>query len=599
MTSDLSQSIEAIPRDTSRAELPDRLEPIMEEIAKLDPARAEVCLSKIQFWFGLRRPEVEAYRRMLRQKQKELESTNTTPAVNVIMTADFPGAVDVAQSNGEIVFVVRKGNQVLVESEHEHEGTKYIPPPKAQIPWLPPRADEILRWYQRDTDDRLYEDLLNYHRAISDLPSAAHYHLIVAWVMHTYLLEFFHYSPILWFLAVPERGKSRTGKGMIHVARRGIHVECLREAYLLRAAQDLKATLFIDVMDLTRKLERSGSEDILLLRFEKGAKVPRVLHPDKGPHLDTVYYDVFGATIIGTNEPIQHILETRSVPIIQRQSHKRFENEVTPEGGRSLRERLIAFRARHLGGALPEVGKPMPGRLGDILKPLLQVVALAQPDHVSTMQELFRDLQKARLAQKAESLDAQILLAVQDCGQLATDGLIPVGDIVDHMNKEKSDKERLTTQKVGRRLVALGFERTRTGRNYAAILNDPDRLARVMATYGLQETPQTPQTPGPLSHNDLQVGVSPCESPGLSRLSGDHPQKLRPVTPSKQKDLEADGVSGVSGRFSKVPSHTPTNQVEIDGYGFEEDAAILEFDAGLSRQEAETKARSGRNGDER
>src|SRR5664280_2449233 len=144
-------------------------------------------------------------------------------------------------------------------------------------------------------------------------------------------MEYHQYSPIICNYAVPERGKSRTGKGMIYVAYRGIHVESLRDAYIVRIAHNYMATIFFDCMNLWKKAEKAGSEDILLLRFERGAKVPRVLYPERGAHRDTVYYSVFGATIVATNVSVHNILDTRAIQINMPQSRKRFENDVTPE----------------------------------------------------------------------------------------------------------------------------------------------------------------------------------------------------------------------------------------------------------------------------
>ena len=160
----------------------------------------------------------------------------------------------------------------------------------------------------------------------------------------------------------------------MHVAFRGLHVESLRDAYLVRVAENLKSALFIDVIDLWKKAEKAGSDDIILQRFEKGAVVPRVLYPEKGPHRDTVYYDIYGPTIIATNEKVSEILATRAIQIIMPESDREFADDVRPENALELRERLTAFRARNLNSLLPEATKPCRGRLGDILRPLRQTV---------------------------------------------------------------------------------------------------------------------------------------------------------------------------------------------------------------------------------
>ena len=89
---------------------------------------------------------------------------------------------------------------------------------------------------------------------------------------------------------------------------RGLRTETLRETNIFRWSEDLGATLFFDVLNLWKKAEREKLEDLFLNRFEKGAKAARVLNPEKGPFEDTRYFDIFGATIIATNESVHKIL---------------------------------------------------------------------------------------------------------------------------------------------------------------------------------------------------------------------------------------------------------------------------------------------------
>jgi hypothetical protein len=214
------------------------------------------------------------------------------------------------------------------------------------------------------------------------MPDEKYYDLLAAWVFHTYLLEKFQYSPYLWFFAVWERGKSRTGKGLIYVASRGVHVESLRDAYIVRLANDWQATIFFDVIDLWKKAEKAGAEDVLMNRFEKGTVVPRVNYPDRGPYRDVVYYNIFGPTVVATNVPIGGGLNTRVIQIGM------------PEED------------------LPDIPKPAFKRLGDITRPLLQVIRLVKPEREPILRELIAELEEEKRKTLAESLDAKIIEAL-------------------------------------------------------------------------------------------------------------------------------------------------------------------------------------------
>ena len=351
-----------------------------------------------------------------------------------------------------------------------------------------------MKYVQHDSNQALFDDLKAYHKSISEMPNENYYDLIAAWDFHTYCLESVQYSPNICLFAVPERGKSRTGKGMIYVAHRGMHVESLREAYLLRVASHSKVAIFFDVMDFWNKADKNGSQDIVLNRFEKGTKVPRVIYPDRGAFKDTVYYDVFGPTVIATNIAVHEILETRAIQINMPETSRKFENDVTKETALPLKERLVAFRARRLGEKLPDISKPASGRLGDIMKPILQIIQTVKPERIQSFLSLVRELEKDRLMDKGDSIEAQILKVIIELRGEVKRGSLSVKKIVSEFNKDKSEKEKLTDKRIGRRLCPMGFAKCRTNNGASAIIWEESKIERLRITYGLEKTSETSKT---------------------------------------------------------------------------------------------------------
>ncbi|MBN1871357.1 MAG: toprim domain-containing protein, partial [Candidatus Omnitrophica bacterium] len=494
-----------IPPDTDKTELPRRLEAVLKKLSGMDRAKVEAYLNyEIRQRFNLKKEDIDAYRKVIAKYRKidlQINNNEAGEGAKPVYTAFFDGLIDVVEEDGKPVFLIKEDDDLFIVPNIRKDGLLYFPPPKEQIPWLLPRAEEILKLYEAESknsseenDRALYDELLVYHKTISELPEDGYYDLIAAWDLHSYLLETIEYSPIICLFAVPERGKSRTGKGMIHVAFRGIHVESLRDAYLVRVANDLRASLFFDVKDIWKKAEKNGSEDILLHRFEKGAKVPRVLFPDKGAHRDIVYYSIFGPTIIGTNEGIHRILETRAIPINMPDTTKRFEDDVTPLRALSLKEKLVTFRARHYGEVLPPIPKPASGRLGDILKPIQQIIRLVRPEREPAFLKLVKKLESGKLIEKADTIEAQILTVVSNLRSSVDRGMLSVKEITDRFNEDRSDKYKVTYHRIGRRLSAMGFEKVRTGSGASAIVWDEEKLERIKGSYGLGETSETPDT---------------------------------------------------------------------------------------------------------
>ena len=330
-----------------------------------------------------------------------------------VLSAYFRGLVDIVTDNsGRVAYLVNNGNGSLeIATVWEIDKELYSPPDQRHLPFILARASDVLKWHKSDNDQKLFGDISTYLKRFSYLPQRQW--LIVACnVFLSYLQDHpdIHYLPMLLFYAVPERGKSRTGKAVSYISYRGVHIVDLREANLFRFSQNLKATLFFDLMDLWKKAEKNGAEDILLLRYEKGARATRVIYPERGAFKDTVYYDIFGSTIIATNEPVHKILGSRCIDISMPNKPGNYENP-TPEKAQELKERLTAWRARVMNKPLPEIDliQGLNGRLWDIAKPLLQVCKLVYPQGFDELKNALLEVAGQRIEDKKESIEGQII----------------------------------------------------------------------------------------------------------------------------------------------------------------------------------------------
>jgi hypothetical protein len=422
----------------------------------------------------------------LQQARAEAESglVSTGPAPEP--TAKIPGLVDLVDDGTGPKFLVLEEGNLLVRDCVGIDEIMYIPPPNETIQWLLPQVANVLSNSRFDTDQAIYRDLKSYFQQAAQLPSDLHASLLALWTMHTYLLEKFDYSPYLLLWAVPERGKSRTARAATYAAYRGFLTETLAEANLFRWSNDLGMTLGFDVRDLWRKSEKRGSEDILLQRFEQGARVARVLWPERGKFKDTRYFDVFGASIIATNEMPGEPFHSRCLIITMPEATTTFPKNIKPEDGLPLRERLVAMRARWLNQPLPDVPKPALGRLGDILQPFAQIAALLGEDTQKEFKLLAKMLYAERMADRASSREAHVVQAVEVVWEQQEEGgKIQVETILSQYNSGLSEKQQLTAARLGRLLTALGFKNSRHGksRGYQA---DGGLLDALKLKYGLR-----------------------------------------------------------------------------------------------------------------
>ena len=421
------------------------------------------------------------------------KKTPQTPLKKLVtMTANFTGLVDLVDDNGVVAFLVKEDGALVIRHEIPGDGETLIPPPRISMDWILPRADEVIRYYTSPSMSdgsfvpALYRELVDYHKGISDLPGDEYYSFLACWDLHTYVLEQIQYSPIICFSALPARGKTRTGKGLIHVAYRGVYEQSLRVPNIIRYSDNFRGTMFFDIRDFWKKVEAHGSEDVFLGRFEKGGKVSRVQFPERGPFRDTVSYRVFGPTIICTNEHIDEILETRCITLNMRDSARKFETDVLPENGRVLREKLLAFRARFFDAPLPPVTvKPASSRLGDILRPIQQVLLLVNPGGTDDFLRFAAQLETERQAVALLDPIAQIARAVVELRDRAGGAVLAVKDVTDKTNSVRGDRFPITTQLVGRRLRTMGLKPCKTGTGAAAYLLDDGVIEGLKRQYGL------------------------------------------------------------------------------------------------------------------
>ncbi len=460
---------------------------------------------------------------------------------DVKLSAYFPGLIDVcAGENGQCVYLIANNGEFILEESAQTDKGEVLPPDKEHFPFLLPRAEKVMDYISQD-DPNLYQDIYTFLKRFSALDE-------LQWsiVAHYVFLTFMHdhqdidYCPILLFYAVPERGKSRTGKSLSHLAYRGIPVSELREANIFRYSQDQHGTLFFDLMDVWKKATQKGCEDILLGRFEKGQKCSRVQHLDKGPFRDMEYYDIYGPTIIATNEQLHKILDTRCLSITMPNLPGNYENP-RPILALDLKERLTAWRAKTIAAELPDMQplKDISGRLWDITKPLFQVGLLVNPAGHDLLKESILAIAGERGESKKDSIEGRLIGVIKDISaERNLEGLeawgIMTSDILKKFNEDRPTDKHYTPQWIGKKLQSMSL-RHRTIKGRSEILLSFDEYWRLVEQYG-------------------------CSGRDLDSSRSIPTQTLPDKTQSLQDDA---GVVG-SGRVSEHAQATFNNPEELE-----------------------------------
>lgn len=380
----------------------------------------------------------------------------------------FENLIDIVILDNKPVYLIRDGKDLKCIDSYENDGKLYGPPIKEMIPFEVVRAEDVLELWKLqpiigggNADRKLLSDLEDILKKTAQMPRPGFYLLLALWVLHTYVHENFEYSPQLILEGLPERGKSRMGKRLIHLSYRGITLVSLNEAILFRLSQRYHVTLFADIMDVWAKAEKQNATDILLNRFERGGKVVRVVDADKGDFKDVRFYDVYGPTIFATNEPLHKILETRGILATMPKSLSIFMDDVKYQDTEGLKISCLIFRARHISSDFKKVDKPCYGRLGDIMVPLLSILKTIAPEREQELMDFIKETEGQRKVDKQDTLEGHIYHILCSLTRKREYGKVTVADVVGKINETRQEKEKVSSGKVGRRLKAMGFKMDR------------------------------------------------------------------------------------------------------------------------------------------
>lgn len=408
-----------------------------------------------------------------------------------------PGFVCVAlDEDGDPVYLLRNDDGTLTVAEsvvgsYQGETVTHLPP--KGLTWVLPNATRVLDLYEEAKEDgwatALLGDLEGWYRNASDLGRDEAYLLLALYALVTYVQEMVDYLAIIVLEAEPERGKTRTGQAATYVCRHGLHLQGIREANLIRCASDRQATMFIDLMNVWEVARREKVEDVILGRWERGGTVERVLYPEKGAFEDTVTYNVFGPTIIATNEPIHRILETRCLRVDMPLSARKFSGKIKPEDATPLVERLMAWRAVMLGQGLVEAATPTSGRLGDILRPLRQVLLTVAPDRSDDFDNIITWQSSRRREEVVQGPEAAIVTAVEGFKtELETKGHLEVEKLLSAVNQGRPLDKCWQKKGLTAKLRSMGWDVRPVGdHRRAGLKRDDALLERLKVRYGLSE----------------------------------------------------------------------------------------------------------------
>jgi hypothetical protein len=133
---------------------------------------------------------------------------------------------------------------------------------------------------------------------------------------------------------------------------------------------------------------------------------------------------------------------------------------------------------------LPAAEKPIKGRLGDILRPIRQIVKTVCQDEAWLL-DFVKQVDENRKSEGMDSQDAIVVSAIIEALPHARHNHLFHADTLEIINRHRPDQFKMSPQSLGRITSRLGFERFTDGDRRGFILNE-DLLIRLCQRFGIE-----------------------------------------------------------------------------------------------------------------
>jgi hypothetical protein len=369
-----------------------------------------------------------------------------------------PGLIHLVKDNDTVKYLFKKSNKLIIEEYYVKNDKKYYPKQDLPVKLVSPNI--LNRSLSLDYRELLKESI-SFIASYLEMPLYSDYLILVLWVFHTYLIEKFNATPLLYFYGVKETGKSRAGEVLAELAFRCERLTSPTGASIFRSSQYFKTTLVIDEIKLWGPTGKQEVANLIKSRYKRGLKVSRVNLNKKGEE-QIEYFDVFAPLAICTTESLPEIIESRCIRfLMQKNAKKEVEKFIDQEWANNLREKLTIFRANFYAIELKRFEPIARRRLNEIIIPLYQVLLLVDPARKEEFREIINKMQKDKEEEEGLSLEAEIVEAVIKYCYNGKEKTFLTTEITNNLNENRLEKEKVNNTLIGIRLKRLGFKKIR------------------------------------------------------------------------------------------------------------------------------------------
>lgn len=383
------------------------------------------------------------------------------------------GVIEAVEEGGHLVWLLPDGSTTPA-----FEGCS--PDSVLRDLFHPPRIEEVEAVRGEGLGPSLLQELEAFIATHVDLPEELPPLVVAAWALHTWLHDRTISSPYLAVFGPYGSGKTRLLETLAAISWRGFSTAALTSAVLFRFTDAFHPTLLIDESEHVSQEMGNELAALLNLRYRPGAIIPRC----RPKTFKLEFFRIYGPTAIAGTASRRSFV-SRAITGTMAKTTRPLPLRVDQEKARSLRAGCIAWRLENYAARVDDLPTTGDGRTAEILHPLLQVAALADPSRLRELEEALAAQVSRRDAEEGDTLEAELAEALAEV-EPDEEGRITVVDVLNALGWDASDKKDST--RAGNLLKkSVGLKpcgRVRRGeRRVTAYMWDRKRVTRFIQRY--------------------------------------------------------------------------------------------------------------------
>jgi hypothetical protein len=372
------------------------------------------------------------------------------------------------------------------------------------------------------TEKELFQEIVKFLRHHWEARDESACMIQAAFILMTWRFEEFRVVPYLLFLGPKGSGKTRALELLALLCYRGRLETDPTPAAFYWLTHMYHPTLLCDNYEYWAKEKRRELDGLFNAGYRRGATVARRRREaESGPEL--VSYNVYCPKCLsGTREP-SGALESRCIRIRTVRAHRGLPMFIDETWAKELRSKLLQYRLKHLEAPKQDDQEIINryGRVGEIFYPLLIVA----PDEETRdeVAEYARGVYQEQVEEEATGEEAEVVRAILTCKEQAVKGRLPTKLIVDTVNAERTEEDKVSPERVGWVLKRLGFKKARMqdAKGSRGIELDTGLLDHLVKNYDVEVTSPPKGSNTPLYPSDHQTVRDEDASPTLGSDGSD------------------------------------------------------------------------------